>query len=135
MPSSPLTPRHAWLVHLCTLTAFVLCLGWSISARAAVPMCGARGQSIAAPPIGTPTRDDALSAGAPCDQAAPLRAVGVPNRDAPQPLSFYELPIRALPMLPRIAPSPVAARLPAAAASQALIAAGFARAIDRPPRA
>lgn len=135
MPPSPLIPRHVWLVRLCTLTAFVLCLGWSLSARAAVPMCGARGQSIAAPPIGTPTRDDSLSAGAPCDQAGPLRAASVPDRESPQPLSFYELPIRALPVLPRIAPCPVVARLPAAAAIQALIATGFARSIDRPPRA
>ncbi len=135
MPSSLLTPRHAWLVHLCTLTAFVLCLGWATSAAAAVPMCGARGQSIAAPPIGTPTSDAALSAGTPCEQAGPLRALGAPERDTPQPLSFYELPIRALPVLPHIPPCPVTARLSTAAAEHELLATGFARSIDRPPRA
>src|SRR5450432_3234324 len=88
MPPSPRS-RHTWLVHLCTLTAFVLCLGWVASASAAVPMCGARGQSIAAPPIGTPTSDAALTAGSPCEQAGPLQAVGVPQREAPQQLSFY----------------------------------------------
>jgi hypothetical protein len=135
MPSSILTSHRAWLVHLCTLTVFVLCLGWAASASAAVPMCGARGQSIAAPPIGTPTSDAALTAGAPCEQAGPLRAVGVPQREAPQQLSFYELPIRALPVLPRIAPSPISGRLSPAAADHELIATGFARSIDRPPRA
>jgi len=122
-------------VHLCTLTAFVLCLGWAARASAAVPMCGARGQSIAAPPIGTPTSDAALSAGTPCEQAGPLRAVGVPQREAPQQLSFYELPIRALPTLPRIARCPLVARVSPAGADSALVATGFARSIDRPPRA
>ncbi|MES1176222.1 MAG: hypothetical protein ABUL62_18010 [Myxococcales bacterium] len=135
MPSSSLPSPHAWLVRLCTMTAFVLCLGWAASASAAVPMCGARGQSIAAPPIGTPTSDAALSGGAPCEQAGPLRAVGVPQREAPQQLSFYELPIRALPTLPRIAPCPVTARVSPAAAETELIATGFARSIERPPRA
>jgi hypothetical protein len=135
MPS-PILPLHrAWLVHLCTLTVFVLCLGWVGSASAAVPMCGARGQSIAAPPIGTPTSDAALSAGTPCDQAGPLRAVGVPEREAPRHLSFYELPIRALPVFPSIAQSPISARLSPAAADHELLATGFARSIDRPPRA
>jgi hypothetical protein len=135
MPSSTLPSRHAWLVRLCTLTAFVLCLGWAASASAAVPMCGARGQSIAAPPIGTPTSDAALSAGSPCDEAGPLRALGVPQREAPEQLSFYELPIRALPMWPRVPPCPVVARLSPAAAEHELLATGFARSIDRPPRA
>jgi hypothetical protein len=98
-------------------------------------MCGARGQSIAAPPIGTPTSDDALSAGTPCDRAGALRVVGIPEREAPQQLSFYELPIRALPILPRVAPCPVTARISPVAAEHALIAPGFARSVDRPPRA
>jgi len=119
---------------LCTLAAFVLCLGWSASASAAVPMCGARGQSIAAPPIGTPTSDAALSVGTPCEQLSPWRALDVPQREAPQQLSFYELPIRALPVLPRIAPCPSTARVSAAPAECELVAAGFARGIDRPPQ-
>lgn len=135
MPFPDCRPRPAWLVHLCTLAAFVLCLGWAASASAAVPMCGARGQSIAAPPIGTPTRDDALSAGTPCGQLDTLRALGVPEREAPQKLSFYELPIRALPVLPRIAPSPNTARVSAAPVADEVVATGFARSIDRPPRA
>ena len=135
MPASIPYSRHVWLVRLCTWAAFVLSLGWAASASAAVPMCGARGQSIAAPPIGTPTSDDALSAGAPCDDAAPLRAVGMPQHDAPQQLAFYELPVRALPVLPCVAPSPISARLSPAAAEHELLATGFARSIDRPPRA
>ena len=135
MPSSIHDTRYVWLVRLCTMAAFVLCLGWSASAAAAVPMCGARGQSIAAPPIGTPTSDDALSAGSPCGEAGPLRALGVPERETPQQLRFYELPIRALPVFPSIAPCPVSARLAQPAADRELVAAGFARSIDRPPRA
>jgi len=135
MPTPALPSRRVWLVHLCTWTAFVLCLAWAASASAAVPMCGARGQSIAAPPIGTPASDAALSAGTPCEQAGPLRAVGVPQREAPQPLSFYELPIRALPVWPRIAPAPVSARVSPAAAEHELAASGFTRSVDRPPRA
>jgi len=98
-------------------------------------MCGSRGQSIAAPPIGTPTSDAALSAGTPCEELGPLRAVGAPPREAPQQLSFYELPIRALPVLPSVAPCPVLARVSSAAAEHELAATGFARSIDRPPRA
>jgi len=120
---------------LCTWAAFVLSLGWVASASAAVPMCGARGQSIAAPPIGAPTSNDALSAGAPCDDSTLLRTFGVPQREAPQQLAFYELPIRALPLLPRIAACPIGARLSPAAAEHELLATGFARSIDRPPRA
>ncbi|MEO6603569.1 MAG: hypothetical protein ABIQ16_27040 [Polyangiaceae bacterium] len=135
MPSATLPSHRTWLVHLFTLTAFVLCLSWAGSASAAVPMCGARGQSIAAPPIGTPTSDAALSAGSPCNEASPLRALGAPPREAPQHLSFYEIPIRALPVFPSIAPCPVAVRLSPAAADDDLLATGFAQSIDRPPRA
>jgi len=126
--------RHDWLVRLCTLTAFVLSLGWASSAAAAVPMCGMRAQTIAAPPIGTPASSDSLSAGGPCDERGPLSIAGVPQRDAPEKLSFPELPIRALPILPRIAACPVAARVNTAAAEHELLATGFARSIDRPPR-
>lgn len=123
------------MVRLCTLTAFVLSLGWASSAFAAAPMCGARGQSIAAPPIGTPASDDSLSAGSPCQQSSPLHASGVPQRDAPEKLSFPELPTRALPTLPRLASCPVTGRFSSAVAEHELLATGFARSIDRPPRA
>jgi hypothetical protein len=97
-------------------------------------MCGARGQSIAAPPIGTATRDDALSAGAPCELAGPLHALGLPQHEAPQQLSFYELPLRALPVLPRVVEcAPGTLSLPPAAEHE-LATTGFARSIDRPPR-
>lgn len=133
MPSAPHT-RHDWLVRLCTLTAFVLSLGWVSNAAAAVPMCGMRAQTVAAPPIGTPASSDSLSGGGPCDGRGSLGIAGVPQRDAPEKLSFPELPIRALPILPRIAACPVAARVNTAVAEHELLATGFARSIDRPPR-
>jgi len=122
-------------VRLCTLTAFVLSLGWVSSASAAAPMCGMRAQTVAAPPIGTPASSDALSADGPCDERAPLHVAGVPQRDAPEKLSLPELPIRALPILPRLGACPVAARVNTALPAHELLATGFPRSIDRPPRA
>jgi hypothetical protein len=124
--------RHVWLVRLCTVTAFVLSLGWAHSAFAAVPMCGSHGQTVAAPPIGTPANDAAVS---PCaEDSAPLRAAGVPSHESHKELSFPEQPTRALPVLPRFGPCPVGARLSTAAAEYDVLATGFARSIDRPPR-
>jgi hypothetical protein len=134
MPSAT-NSQHVWLVRLCTWTAFVLSLGWAPSAFAAAPMCGIHAQTVAAPPIGTPTSTDAVTAVNPCvEDSAPLRALGAPNREAPSQLSVPELPIRALPLLPHFGPCPVGARLSTAAGKQDVSATGFARTIDRPPR-
>ncbi|MEO7032764.1 MAG: hypothetical protein ABI548_02950 [Polyangiaceae bacterium] len=132
--STALNSKHVWLVRLCTLTAFMLSLAWAPSAFAVAPMCGLRAQSIAAPPIGTSTNTDSLSAPRPCDESAPLRAAGAPNRETPRALSFPDQPVRARPIAAPFGPCPGSARLPAAAAEQALLATGFARSIDRPPR-
>ncbi len=134
MPSATHT-RRDWLVRLCTLTAFVLSLGWVSSAAAAAPMCGVRAQTVAAPPIGTPASSDSVSAGGPCDERSLPGVAGAPQREAPEKLSLPELPIRALPILPRISAGPVAARVNTAATEHELLASGFARMIDRPPRA
>jgi len=133
MPSA-IQPQPAWLVRLCTLTAFVLCLGWASSASAAVPMCGMRAQTVAAPPIGTPASSDSVSAGSPCQDGSPLRIASTPQREAPEKLSFPDLPIRALPILPTLGASSAAARTSSAAPDHELLATGFARSIDRPPR-
>jgi hypothetical protein len=134
MPSANSSQR-VWLVRLSTLLSFLLSLGWASSAFAAAPMCGIHAQTIAAPPIGTPTSTDALSAVNPCvDDRVPLRALGAPNREAPSQLSLPELPIRALPLLPHFGPCPAGARLSSAAGKQDVPATGFARSIDRPPR-
>ena len=133
MPSANSSQR-VWLVRLSTLLSFVLSLGWASSALAAAPMCGVHAQTIAAPPIGTPTSTDSLNADNPCDESAPLRAAGVPNREAPQKLTLPDAPVRALPVLPRLAPAPLTGRLSAAAAEHELCATGFARSIYRPPR-
>jgi len=97
-------------------------------------MCGMRAQTVAAPPIGTPASTDAVRAGSPCDDASPLRIGNTPKRDAPEKLSFPELPIRALPILAQLAPCPVLARSSSALPEHELLATGFARSIDRPPR-
>lgn len=133
MPSAPQT-RNAWLVRLCTLTAFVLSLGWASIAHAAAPMCGIRAETIAAPPIGTPASSDSVSAGSPCDAQSPLRLANVPQRDAPEKLSLPELPIRALPLLLQLSACPIAGRVSPALAEHELLATGFARSVDRPPR-
>jgi hypothetical protein len=59
----------------------------------------------------------------------------VPQRDAPEKLNLPDLPIRALPIQPRLPTRSVAVRLAKSASERAPIAAGFARSIDRPPRA
>ena len=133
MPSNNRS-RRLWWLRLSTLLSFVLSLGWTSSVFAAVPMCGVHAQTIAAPPIGTPTSTDALNAENPCDETAPLRAAGIPNREAPQKLVLPELPVRALPVLRRLAPAPLMGRLSAALPEHELCATGFARSIYRPPR-
>jgi hypothetical protein len=122
------------LVRLCTLTAFVLSLAWVSIASAAAPMCGVRAQTIAAPPIGTPASSDALTAGNPCTERSPLSIANTPQRNAPEKLSLPELPIRALPILPRLGACPISVRTSGAFAEHELLATGFARSIDRPPR-
>jgi hypothetical protein len=121
-------------MRLSTLLSFLLSLGWAQSAFAAAPMCGVHAQTVAAPPIGSPTSTDALNAESPCQPGAPLRAAGVPNREAPQPLVLPELPVRALPVQPRLAAAPLMGRISAAPPEHDLCATGFARSIYRPPR-
>jgi hypothetical protein len=116
------------------LSAFVLSLAWVSSASAAVPMCGVRAQTVAAPPIGTPASSDSVSAGTPCDARSLLRVGNAPPREAPEKLSLPDLPIRALPLLPGLAECPVAGRVNTALPEHELLATGFARSIDRPPR-
>jgi hypothetical protein len=133
MPSDNST-RKLWWVRLSTLLSFVLTLGFAHSAFAAVPMCGVHAQTVAAPPIGMPGNTDSLSAQNPCTDSAPLRAAGVPNREAPEKLTLPELQVRALPTPLQFAEAPLSARLSAAAAEHEVCATGFARSIYRPPR-
>jgi hypothetical protein len=133
MPSANCSQR-VWWMRFSTLLSFLLSLGWAQSAFAAAPMCGVHAQTVAAPPIGSPTSTDALNAENPCEQSAPLRAAGVPNREAPQELVLPEIPVRALPVLPRLASAPLTGRISAAPPEHDLCATGFARSIYRPPR-
>jgi len=76
-----------------------------------------------------------MSAVNPCaNDGLLVHALGAPNREAPRELSLPELPIRALPLLPQFGPCPVASRLSTAVAEHDVLATGFARSIDRPPR-
>ncbi len=127
--------QDVWLARLCALTAFVLSLGWAPNALAAVPMCGMHAQTVAAPLIGTPTSTDAVTDGSPCaDDATPARAAGAPKPEAPSDVTLSELPVRALPLLPRFGAGPASTRLSAAAFDRDLAATGFALSIERPPR-
>lgn len=126
--------RRSWWLRLCMLLSFVLALGWVHSAFAAVPMCGIHAQTVPAPPIGTAANSDALNVECPSEDAPPLRAAGIPNREAPQKLVLPEQPVRALPILPRLASAPLSGRVSAAASEHEICATGFARSIDRPPR-
>ncbi|HEX3776403.1 MAG TPA: hypothetical protein VHV51_18150 [Polyangiaceae bacterium] len=126
--------RRVWLVRLSTFVACVISLGWASSAFAAAPMCGVHAQTVAAPPIGTPASDDTVNADNPCSTNEPLRAAGIPNRDAPEKLSFPDSPLRALPISVQLAPAPLTGRSSTATPEHDLCATGFARSIDRPPR-
>jgi hypothetical protein len=98
-------------------------------------MCGLRAQTIAAPPIGTPASSDSLSAGAACDESSSLPVANTRQREAPEKLSLPELPVRALPILPQLFAHPVMQRVNTAVLEHELLTTGFARSIDRPPRA
>ena len=121
-------------MQLCTLTAFVLSMGWVSSAAAAVPMCGVHAQTVAAPPIGTPASSDELRGPSPCHEVEPLSAAGAPEREPRQKLTFPDLPVRALPVPFPSARCPSVGRLSPGAAEHELDRTGFARALERPPR-
>ena len=136
MPSVKRTQR-VWMVRLSTLLSFVVALGWASSAFAAAPMCGVHAQTVAAPPIQLPTSSDEARATNPCDDGFAWQLTTVPYRghEAPQPLVLPELPLRALPSVVRLAPSQMSARVSPAVAEHQLVATGFARLLERPPRA
>ena len=135
MPSVNRSQR-VWMVRLSTLLSFVVALAWASSAFAAVPMCGVHAQTVAAPPIQLPTSTDEVRATNPCEGGSPLQLTTTPYRghEAPQQLVLPELPLRALPPVLRLAPSPICARVSPAVAEHLLVATGFARTIERPPR-
>lgn len=125
------------MVRLGSLACFVLAFAWASSAAAAtsVPMCGMYGQTIAAPPIGTPASSDSVSANDGCQVRDLLRAAGVPQRDAPEKhASSVELPPRALPVQPRFPEREVSSRTLLPTAAREHLPPGFARLLDRPPR-
>lgn len=122
------------LVRLASLVAalLVLCVSGRASANQVIPMCGERGESIAAPPIFR-AHDSGSIVAAPC-QAEQLHAA--PSAPiAPERLVVHERPERVLTFGSLCLSQAVDARIPIAAASYRLERPGFARLLDRPPRA
>jgi len=133
MPTSIKGQRMLW-VRLCALASFLILLSMSEQAFAAVPMCGVHAQTVAAPPIGTPTDSAVLKGDAPCNSVAPLRVGTAPDREPPQPLSLPELPIRALPLNAVCAPPQAVRRLGYDPNKLVIPPAFTGQSIYRPPR-
>lgn len=122
------------LVRLASLVAalLVLCVSSRASANQVIPMCGERGESIAAPPIFR-AHDSGSIVVAPCSHEQLEAAPAAPL--APERLVVQERPERALSFASLCLSQAVDARLPITIASYALRRPGFARLVDRPPRA
>jgi hypothetical protein len=123
-----------FLVRLASLVAalLVLCVSGQASASPVVPMCGERGESVDAPPIFR-AHDSGSIVAAPCSQQQVEAAPAAPL--APERLVVQERPERVLAFGSLCLSQAVDARLPIAAATQAFERAGFARLLERPPRA
>ena len=79
--------------------AFALATLVSTQARAAVPMCGNDGSSVAAPPIVMPWRMIALDAPAPCPHADPFLVLSLPEHQPRSPsVPTAPAPLKALPL-------------------------------------
>jgi hypothetical protein len=123
------------LVRLASLLAalFVLCTsGRAAAASGAVPMCGEHNESIAAPPIFRAYEAGSIVA-SPC-HSEQLKA-GSSSAPTPERMVVQERPERVLSFGALCLSQNVDARLPIASASHALRRPGFARLLDRPPRA
>jgi hypothetical protein len=130
------SPRSSGLllVRLASLVAalVVLCVSGRASANQIVPMCGERGESIAAPPIFR-AHDSGSIIALPChgEQLEVAPSAPIP----PERLVIQERPERVLSFGSLCLSQAVDARLPIVAASYWLERPGFARLLDRPPRA
>ncbi|HYJ11850.1 MAG TPA: hypothetical protein VEX18_22655 [Polyangiaceae bacterium] len=112
---------------------FVLCAtGRAAAANIAVPMCGEHNESIAAPPIFRAYEAGSIVA-SPC-HSEQVKA-GRSSAPAPERLVVQERPERALSFSALRLSQQVDARLPIASGSSSLQRPGFARSLDRPPRA
>ena len=131
--TDPSRMRTFWL-RLCALAAFSCVLLIGRGAHAAAPMCGERGESIAAPPVGMPTPTSTLHAERPCDALTLILDQETPQRRAPRPLTFEPAPDRAMPVVVLLAPAPEVARIAAGQSSDQLTPNLFARSLYRPPR-
>lgn len=124
-----------FLVRLASLVAalFVLCLsGRAAAASNAVPMCGEHNESIAAPPIFRAYEAGSIVA-SPC-HSEQVKA-GRSSAPAPERMVVQERPERALSFSALCLSQQVDARVPIASGSSSLQRPGFARSLDRPPRA
>lgn len=128
----------SFLVRLvsCVLALFVLCVTGRASAapsNQAVPMCGERNESIAAPPILLPTDGGSLRA-TPCKPGDVLGTS--PNAPpAPERVIVYERPERVLGAGALCVESGSSSRLGIGGGASALDRPGFVGTLFRPPRA
>jgi hypothetical protein len=126
--------RTLW-VRLCALAAFSCALLVGRGAFAAAPMCGEHAESIAAPPIGTPTSTASLHAERPCSALTLMLDQSAPDRQAPQKVTIEPAPDRVLPVLSAFVACPVLARLPAPSAETLPAPQRRLPSVYRPPRA
>jgi hypothetical protein len=123
-----------FLLRLASLVAALLVLSTSgrAAAMTAVPMCGERAESIAAPPIFR-AHDDGTIVAAPC-HVEQLEA-GRSAPPAPERVVVQERPERVLGFSALCLAQTRSLRLSIASASQALERPGFVDSLFRPPRA
>jgi hypothetical protein len=121
---------HRHLVG-CLVLVLVGLLSPTAFANALVPMCGARAESVAAPPPMRASSDASIDA--PCSSPAELlKAPGTPKR-TPDQVAQLEAPQRLAALYYRLPPSSPAHVL-LTASSAGAERAGFRRGLDRPPR-
>ena len=121
---------HRHLVG-CLVLVLVGLLSPTAFANTLVPMCGARAESVAAPPPMRASNDASIDA--PCSSPEELlKAPGAPKR-TPDQVAHLEAPQRLAALYYRLPPRSQAHVLLAATEDSAPRA-GFRRGLDRPPR-
>lgn len=112
----------------------VLCLSSRASAAStAVPMCGERNESVAAPPIFRAYQAGTLSA-SPCKPSSELQ-LGSPVPLGPERVVVHERPERVLGFAALRLAQSESSRLPVASEDAAQDCPGFVGSLFRPPRA
>ena len=115
----------------CLVLVLVGLLSPTVFANTLVPMCGARAESVAAPPPMRASSDASIDA--PCSSPDELlKAPGAPKR-APEQVAQFEAPQRLAALYYRLPPRSQA-QVILTATEASVERAGFRRGLDRPPR-